>query len=333
MKNKVILDDIVVFRILIIFFLITYHSMAMFNGNWAFPPGYTGGDYSVYKWIARFSYSVMLESFVFISGFLFALQIPHYIFKDLLKRKFFRLMVPCLVWGMVYELLFRKAGENVFSIVNGVGHLWFLPMLFWCFIAGYFIFKYISNPFLVLSITLLLIVFSFFCFVPFGMGYACKYLFYFALGYYCFLFKKNIIKRGGKWKYIFLVGCVYCFTFILYYWVKGCEWIGSSLATSLISFILSVIYKCSGILGIYLLINLRIRHGMHLSSGVYILSGCTFGIYIFHQMVLEYLYYHTGVPEYTGLVFLPFIGMILAFGISILLTFILQRTSVGKILL
>lgn len=334
MKNKVILDDIVVFRILIIFFLIIYHSMAMFNGNWALPTEYCGGkSFVVYKWIARFSYSVMLESFVFIAGFLFALQRPRYTFKELFRKKFFRLIIPAIVWGIIYELLLHKSEDNVFSILNGVGHLWFLPMLFWCFMVAYFIFKYLSNWFFVISITLLLIVFSFFCLVPFGIGYTCKYLFYFALGYGCFLFKKNIMERWGELKYVFLIGIVYFVTFILYYLVKDYGWIGSSLITSLVSFILSIIYKCSGILGIFLLINLLLRRGIHLSSEIYVLSGYTFGIYIFHQMVLEYLYYHTEVPAYTGFVFLPFIGMILAFGVSTLLTFIFQRTSVGKILL
>lgn len=334
MKNKVILDDIVVFRVLVIFFLIVYHSMAMFNGNWAFPAEYKGeGDIVTYRWIARIAYSVMLESFVFISGFLFALQISRYTFRRLIQRKFFRLMMPCIIWGIIYELLLHKTEWSVMTLVSGVGHLWFLPMLFWCFVIGYLFFNYVHNSLLVLSVALLLSVLSFFVPLPLGIGYTLKYFFYFALGYYCFLYRQHIDERM-KLKYVLWMGALYLFVFVLYYFLKDNHLIARPLIRSLISFVLSVLYKCCGILGIYLLIHLWLkRRGEHLSSGVHTFSGYAFGIYIFHQMVLEFVYYHTDLPQYLNITLLPLMGMILALTISVGLTGILLRMPIGKILL
>ena len=67
MGEKKVLEDVVFIRIVLILLLVLYHSFAIFNGAWEKPSGVP--DISAYWWVASFSYSCLLETFVFISGY------------------------------------------------------------------------------------------------------------------------------------------------------------------------------------------------------------------------------------------------------------------------
>ena len=69
-KNPSVLYEFVVLRLVLIFTLVLYHSMAPYTDAWN---AYSGmEDNEVYFWIGRFSYYFMLPAFVFMSGFLFS---------------------------------------------------------------------------------------------------------------------------------------------------------------------------------------------------------------------------------------------------------------------
>ena len=79
----------------------------------------------------------MLESFVFISGYLVGYQVLIKKRELIIMNKVTRLLVPSILFSLIYWLIFNYNGivsETFFyDLVNGVGHMWFLPMLFWCF--------------------------------------------------------------------------------------------------------------------------------------------------------------------------------------------------------
>lgn len=86
----------------------------------------------------------MLETFVLISGYVFAFSLQKKVisFRLLLAGKLKRLFVPCMCWGIIMTLIFFGPSkllnlEHFWKIIGGYGHLWFLPMLFWCFLMEY----------------------------------------------------------------------------------------------------------------------------------------------------------------------------------------------------
>ena len=140
--QKKYLGDICVIRIILIFLLITYHSLCPFtSAYWDNPQG---GDIPVYYWASRLSYSCLLETFVFISGVVLGYQV--YIkgksiltYRYLIKGKIKRLLIPSILFSIFYYFIFLDfANDSIWSsaykILEGTGHLWFLPMLFWCFV-------------------------------------------------------------------------------------------------------------------------------------------------------------------------------------------------------
>lgn len=73
LKRKVYLEDVVVLRLSLIVLLVLYHSFCIFSGAWEVPKDYP--LIPIYWWIAKTSYMFMLETFVFISGYLFGFQV------------------------------------------------------------------------------------------------------------------------------------------------------------------------------------------------------------------------------------------------------------------
>lgn len=66
------LNEVTLLRAVLAVLIVFMHSFTCYNGSWDQPAGYI--DIPIYKWLARFSFAATLEAFVFISGYLFALQ-------------------------------------------------------------------------------------------------------------------------------------------------------------------------------------------------------------------------------------------------------------------
>lgn len=66
------LHEVTLLRAVLAVLIVFMHSFTCYNGSWDQPAGYI--DIPIYKWIARFSFAATLEAFVFISGYVFALQ-------------------------------------------------------------------------------------------------------------------------------------------------------------------------------------------------------------------------------------------------------------------
>ena len=122
--------------------IVLYHSFSLLKDErWLYPSYEFTDPYNGIRWLLH---SFTLEAFVFISGYIFAFQIAKGRWIKLfsvVKAKFSRLVVPSLVFGFLYKLI--VGGNEVFTWggalhnIAGVGHLWFLPVLFWCFLFGW----------------------------------------------------------------------------------------------------------------------------------------------------------------------------------------------------
>lgn len=73
-----------------------------------------------------------------------------YPFASFVKKKALRLLNPCYVFGIFYYAMFY-CGETIdvkdyiLTVLNGAGHLWFLPMLFLCFISVWMLNRFRPN--------------------------------------------------------------------------------------------------------------------------------------------------------------------------------------------
>lgn len=63
------------------------------------------------------------------------------------------------------------------------------------------------------------------------------------------------------------------------------------------------------------------------------LSGYCFGIYLFQQFILQWLYYHTALQEYIGIIVLPWLAFAVTLILSWLLTHIMMQTRAGRYLI
>lgn len=148
-------------RVCLVVLLIVYHSFCPFAGHWGALDNTP--VVSPYFWIGQLSYSFFLEGFVFISGMLFGRQLnkqkasvfgPGYLYA-----KFKRLIVPSLIFSILYIVCFMDwdgVGDFVRQAVSGSGHLWFLPLLFWCFVGMWIVSKLNFHPYLTLALAVII---------------------------------------------------------------------------------------------------------------------------------------------------------------------------------
>lgn len=188
-RNKRYLDDVCVIRIILILLLIVYHSFCPYTSS--FWPNPQNHSIPVYYWIGRSSYSFMLETFVFISGLILGHQVTikgssHLNFNTLIKNKVKRLILPSIIFSVLYYLLFLDLNDNLIgtmnTIIEGAGHMWFLPMLFWCFVLVYILSRLRVNDKI-----LILLLFLISCFavikLPFRLNLSLYYLLFFYFGF------------------------------------------------------------------------------------------------------------------------------------------------------
>ena len=57
------------------------------------------------------------------------------------------------------------------------------------------------------------------------------------------------------------------------------------------------------------------------------LGELCFGVYIFQQFILQFLYYYTPIPDYVNPLYLPWIGFSITLLTSIILTYIIKKTK------
>lgn len=174
--------------------LVFYHAFAIFTGAWKPIAGYP--EIPSYALLGNLSYACLLETFVFISGYVFGYQVrikgdTALSAKKLLVKKFKRLIIPSIIFSIAYLLIIQGFHDSLFStsyqILCGVAHMWFLPMLFWCFVIVWIIEKVKLKQNIALLVLLGLSIISFIP-LPLRLGAALYYAVFFYAGY---LIQKN----------------------------------------------------------------------------------------------------------------------------------------------
>ena len=145
--------DVVLIRLLLIGLLIIYHAFAIYTNSWQVPYD-NFNSIAIYNWLGMLTHNSQLETMVFISGLLLGYQAMQRTealnFRFCVLKKIKRLLLPCFLFGIVYYVLFYDLSASpisiIYRILNGCGHLWFLPMIFWCFVFTFIIIIKLPPP-------------------------------------------------------------------------------------------------------------------------------------------------------------------------------------------
>lgn len=340
-NKKIRLNEITWMRTILAVLIVFMHSFACYNYNWSEPQGFV--DISTYKWLNRMSFSFTLEAFVFISGFLFAFQRITLKREDgflkLFSSKCRRLFLPSIIFSLLYFVLFydyQGFAKFAYSIINGCGHMWFLPMLFWCFIGCWLLEKIPlkdSWKMLFLIAINLLTIFS----IPLRLDRTAIFIFYFYGGFLVYK-HSDIIKPKYTLPNLRLSWIVFYLSFIVLrplrdYLICGDnEPIHMQVLLSVSSRACQLIYASLGIIAFYFTaVYYTQKH--EISSITIKLSNCCFGIYLIQQFILMLVYYKTNIPVILGPYWLPWFGFIVTILISYFFTVGFLKTKVGRFLI
>ena len=333
--RKRLLYEVSIIRPLVILLLVVMHSFTMYAGNWSLPDGIE--NVPAYFWGVKLITGFRIEMIALIAGYVFAYQSVElhrrYDFKSFMNKKFKRLVVPGIIFSFVYYFCFHFPKPDIGSLrwfirlSSGFGHLWFLPMLFWCFLLIWTIDRYrLSSPFLFVTLAL--------CSVfrlpdlPLGFSRVFHFAFYCYLGYILYTNKNKILEKYMHGGYIVLLWLLYitlvCVSVALSRFDTG----------NLLNGVLNLFVACSGIMALYLLVCKCIdRPNFVIKGWVVRASSLCYGVYIYHQFFLMYLYYGSSLPQIAGTYLLPWIGMATSLCLSLLLTKLSLKTKVGRFLI
>ncbi|MEG2599838.1 MAG: acyltransferase family protein, partial [Muribaculaceae bacterium] len=213
LESKKLLPEVSIVRPILIICIVIGHCFAPYSGAWDLPKNINGE--TLYSWINPLFISFQLQAFVFISGYLYSYQKKTSSNIQFIYKKFKRLIIPAIFFGIIYYLLFRferdyfNISNAIIQILSGIGHLWFLPMLFWCFFIIRFLDKIIISNIIKLALLFPLTIIP--VPIPFGIGVSLHYVFFFYCGIFVFTNKNSFDFILCKRKYIIL------FLFILFW--------------------------------------------------------------------------------------------------------------------
>jgi len=376
MVKKKLLYEISIIRPLIIFLLVVYHSLCVFTGGWAIPEGVP--SHPAYWWLGHLISGFRIETIAFVGGYVFCYQCfelgRRNGFLGFVWKKFKRLIIPCFVFGTVYFLLFRfhpdKFSWNVafWRVANGIEHLWFLPMLFWCFLACWLLdrllqwlydrhegwFRPVGWLLLVALAGVSLLRVSG---LKMGLSRVPYFLFYFYLGYWLRMLVALPLRgeegaEGPKGSVLLFV-CLWVLYFVLLlvhqqathltlpgcsfecpHWLRGCSrWMLHLMAFG---------HTTAGILALYFTVVYWLRrHRTADAQPSPFLRECSrlcYGVYVFHMFFMKPIYYNTAFPAWccgsgVGVWLMPWAVLAVTLGFSILVTWLLLKTRFGRFLI
>jgi len=244
----------------------------------------------------------------------------------LTRKKSIRLLLPSFIFGLAYLFVFDTGKGNflviIWNSINGTAHLWFLPMLFWCFIFEWIISKIRIPQIIILALLLILNYTSYrFESFPFQLSKSFSYLLFFHLGYIVAC-KIDIFRLHVKMWNTFIVVFFFFLFFVLFQ-------LNEDLLPYKITKLLYIVQQIWGVFTLYMLSMIHAQRHVVCNTwhsfGVY-----SMGVYIFHQFFLIGIYYHSVLPICLGYVFLPWFSFVITLALSFLFSWILKKNHLGR---
>lgn len=345
--------DVVAIRLSLIFLLIVYHALSIFTGAWDSPYS-IDIQIPVYEWVGMSIHSFQLETMVFISGLLLGFNAMRnndsLSYNSCVVKKARRILLPCLFFGVIYFMMFYNIHVSwynlIWKLLNGCGHLWFLPMIFWCFVITYFITKCLphlhqfsdNNKFkIMLVIAAIFSILNPFVFIPLGFGSVGNFYIYFFMGF-CLKTERLTLPNTTRLNFsIAMIIFIVSFLLIMsmrYHYIRE---VNSYIEKVSMMVINNICHTVNALSAIYLIYTFANRESvLRFLSGKSILitfSGYCYGVYIYQQFILKYLYYHTQLPLVVSVYWLPWIATAITVILSLLLCHYSLKTRLGRFLI
>lgn len=345
-QGKKLLYEVSYIRPIVIFLLVVSHSFTEIHKG----AGTETQPFELaeaYLWLVRLIKGFRIETIALVAGYVFAYQSlvlgRKYPFWPFMVKKFKRLIVPMLIFGVVYYFCFLSRQSDfhfasfVVTLLSGCGHLWFLPMLFWCFIAIWVIDRFKLSSWITLVVLALISVVPN-SGLPLGFNRLPHFLFYVFAGYFLWEHREVPTRWSKSTRIIAMSWIVYIAlvvlksTFVLSY-AKSMPLLYKGLIQSFNNSML-LFSSCCGILALYItVIHFTNREGFIPPRWVINASSDCYGVYVYHQFILVWLYFYTPLVGTCPPLLVPIIGLILALSTSLLLTRLSLKTRLGRFLI
>lgn len=313
-------------RAILILSIVLGHTFAIYSGSslsWIRPESI--GDVAAYHWLNWIFIAFSLQSFVFMSGYLMAYsesftQIEP---KAFIKKKFFRLILPLLLFGIIYSLLIDEKSfkelidwGGITYILSGPGHLWFLPTLFLCFVGTVIIVK--NCKWRILP-TIILCIASLFVPNILRLSQFCFYIIFFMTGYLIYFHREKVLNMRNT--YLVIFWCILAIFVALKIFLKSHAILHQTVLIWGNNIVL-------GILGSVLLLNLCYKLTKYTSIVLIGTWNGFFGVYLFHQFILRYLIYKTEFCYNINAYVYPIVIFIITIIASVLLSCLFLRNQI-----
>lgn len=329
------LDEVSFMRPILIVLVVLYHAMAIHTGNWHLPEGTE--QIGVYSAVGRIAYIFMLEAFVFMSGYVWAFQREQKgeeKFGVLVKKKAMRLLVPCYLFGILYALLLERENslvENIIDVLTGIGHLWFLFMLFVCFIVLWCVLKWTPKNRWggVFLLFLMLALFSYVD-LPMQIPNIMYYLLFFFMGYAMYSYRERLMNHINV-KHVVVAWAVFVILYIGLSYVRnyGIVNLEEGNMLEIVKKGCRMGYTIVGLMAFYLT-SVYVVSRVKISPWWIKIGTMCFGVYIFQQFILQGLYYHTSLSVLVEPLLLPWLAFAVTLFGSVLLTWLFRKTTLGR---
>lgn len=336
------LYDVVVLRSFAIVMVVAYHAYGLVY--WGLFPEMTEKFKDLYYDVNEYVVNFRMPLFVFISGYLFSFlereKGKYPTFMALLKNKFRRLIVPYFVFATIY-ILTIGGGFDLRALMSGdCAHLWFITMLFWCFIfiriscvipwsrSRYFQFSLLALSFAVSFIDVPKISFL-------GIENLLEWFFWFYLGYVVSPYRNQLFNYlSGRRTLLLIFSLVYILE-LLYAikFVESAEQRGGFMRVAHLSIVLLIWYMTNWAINkssIAWYENLVFKE----------LNRTSYGIYVLHFWIQQYLISSSMKQLFQLEAFakeFPIVFPFLFFFISLMVSYIgakiLLKTKIGRFLI
>lgn len=355
-SGKAYFDNIAILRIVLIFLLVWTHAFAPWHG-WGEIEGITASE-NYFHWIGKLTYYIFMPGLLMISGFLLgssAKRKPERLnAHGLIVKKIKRLLIPSIIFSFVYYLMFYDLSVSpvtiLISILNGCGHLWFLPMLFWCFVITWVVTKLGIKHQIILTLAILVAI------IPpplgelsFRLNSALHYYIYFYIGFSIQTGMLSFLEKAGTVKNIFIAIAIYLTTFTLYNIgffdyiinidgtsnneIQKITVLGVKILNLSIANIAVLVMSIAGLLTAFWIVNLVVGKGYSLSGWMVQLSTYCFGVYILQQFLLMLIYYRSPLPYIVSTNILPYIAILITLVGCLVMVHFFLKTKVGRFLI
>lgn len=344
-EQKKLLTNVVIIRPGLIFLLVFYHAFAIYGGAWQPITGYP--QIEAYWWIDKLAYAFMLETFVFISGYVFGYQVrikgavklaP----KNLLGKKFKRLIIPSMVFSLLYILLLgdihQPLSQTLYDIVDGTAHMWFLPMLFWCFVCIDCIEKLRLRPAIVIPLLAVCAVCSFIP-LPLRLGNTMYYMLFFYIGY---ILQRQNVDTTHLYNVKTVAVLTIAFALLFVGFTLAGKAIGNGAGEPFIRKsgilalhnLMKMLCATAGLAMLFAAVGLsEAKRTTPLPAWMVSIGALCYGVYLLQQFILKGLYNYTSLPTLLNPYTLPWAGFVIALLSSVLLAWLMRQTRWGRFLI